>query len=48
MSTFFTLVFVAVAAVLFGGGAWHAYKTRRAFKQGWAELERELEDRESW
>ena len=44
MSTFFFLVFIAVGVFLFGAAAVHAYLQRRAFKRGWAELERELDE----
>ena len=46
MSTFFTLVFVAALAYLFGAVAWFKYKRRREFKRGWAELERMLDNGE--
>ena len=44
MSTFFTLIFVGAGVFLFGVAAWHAHKQRQAFKRGWAELERELDE----
>lgn len=44
MSTFFTLVFLTTGLYLFGAAALHAYRQRRAFKQGWAELEKELDE----
>ena len=46
MSTFWTWLFVAVMVYLFGALAWFKYKQRRAFKRGWAELERMLDDGE--